>query len=414
MSSREWFACFCAAGIALGLLALDSKQIDAVTAVALFVAISILYLGALWAAAHVRISLLIGAAAVFRLTAFFMPPHFSDDLYRYRWEGSAAAAGVNPYDARPGDERLAFLRGDDFARVDGKDFKAVYGPVLETIQVTLFRAGGGSLAVMKLGACVAEAIVLVLLFVWTRGDPRLLAWAWCPLPIVEFWGMGHHDAILIALTLGGLYLLERESFARAFVLLGFAAATKYWPILLLPYFVRKRWWLAPVPFAVFALCWWPWHTDVSENIRYTSGYVGGWRNNDIFFGALLWMAGSLDAAKRVALVLISLASFASFFARGARQALAIVAGTILAVSANVHPWYVCWLLPLAVFRAPLALGLWAALAPVLYTVLIRWRAEHVWDGVSAIRWLVYIPVGAALVLQLVQVDKERGFGDPHT
>ncbi|MBM3768347.1 MAG: hypothetical protein FJW32_23435 [Acidobacteria bacterium] len=414
MSSREWFACLCAAGIEAGLLALDSKQLDAVTAVALFVAISLLYLGALWAAAHVRVSILISAAFAFRLTAFFMPPHFSDDLYRYRWEGSAAAAGVNPYDARPGDERLAFLRGDDFAHVDGKDFKAVYGPALQTVQVTLFRLGDGSLSVMKFSACIAEAVVLVLLFFWARGDSRLLAWAWCPLPIVEFWGMGHHDAILIALTLGALYLLERELFARAFVLLGLAAATKYWPILLLPHFVSKRWWLAPVPIIVFALCWWPWHTEISENIRYTSGFVGGWRNNDIFFGALLAAAGSFDRAKIVALALIALASLASYFARGARHALAIVAGTILAVSANVHPWYVCWLLPLAVFRAPYVLAVWAALAPVLYTVLIRWRSEHVWDGVSAMRWIVYVPVGAAIVLQLVQVDKERGVGNPHS
>lgn len=414
MSSREWFACLCAAGIEIGLLALDSKQLDAVTAVSVFVAISLLYLGALWAAAHVRPRMLIGAAVVFRLTAFFMPPHFSDDLYRYRWEGSAAAVGITPYDARPADERLAFLRGEDFARVDGKDFKAVYGPALQTVQVTLFRLGGGSLWVMKLGACAAEAFVLWLLFFWTRGDPRWLAWAWCPLPIVEFWGMGHHDAILIALTLAAIYLLERESFARAFVLLGFAAATKYWPILLLPYFARKRWWLAPVPVLVFALCWWPWHTDVSENLRYMSGFVGGWRNNDIFFGALLAAAGSLDTAKLVALGIIGMAGLSTFFARSGLQALAITAGTILAVSANVHPWYVCWLLPLAIFRAPFVLGTWAALAPVLYVVLIRWRAEHVWDGVSPARWFVYLPVGAAIVLQLVKVDKERGVGNPHS
>jgi hypothetical protein len=414
MSSREWFACLCAAGIEIGLLALDSKHLDAVTAIAVFVAISILYLGALWAAAQVRVSWLIGAAVIFRLTAFFMPPHFSDDLYRYRWEGKAAAAGINPYDARPGDERLTFLRDEEFAHVDGKDFKAVYGPALQTVQVALFRFGGGSLAVMKLAACLAEALVLALLFFWTRGDPRLLAWAWCPLPIVEFWGMGHHDAILIALTLGALYLLERKSYPRAFVLLGFAAATKYWPILLLPYFARKRWWLAPVPVLVFALCWWPWHTGVSENIRYMGGYVGGWRNNDIFFGALLAAAGSLDRAKLLAMGIIAVAGLTTFFARSGLQALAITAGTILAVSANVHPWYVCWLLPLAVFRWPLVLGILAALAPVLYVVLIRWRAEHIWDGSSPVRWIVYLPVGAAIVLQLVKVDKERGVGNPHS
>ena len=41
---------------------------------------------------------------------------------------------------------------------------------------------------------------------------------------------------------------------------------------------------------------------------------------------------------------------------------------------------------------------WAALAPLHYVALIRWREEHVWDGVSAWRWAVYGPVLAALLV----------------
>ena len=42
-------------------------------------------------------------ALAYRLTAFSMASEFTDDLYRYRWEGRLQLAGGNPYQERPGD-----------------------------------------------------------------------------------------------------------------------------------------------------------------------------------------------------------------------------------------------------------------------------------------------------------------------
>ena len=36
--------------------------------------------------------------------------------------------------------------------------------------------------------------------------------------------------------------------------------------------------------------------------------------------------------------------------------------------------------------------LWTALMPVTYGVLIDWFALGVWNGSSALRWYVYVPV----------------------
>lgn len=337
-----------------------------------------------------------------------MDPLFSDDLYRYRWEGRVAAAGMNPYDHRPAEPALAHLLEPS---VDGKDFKPVYGPVLQTLQWLLVLAGGDkSLLIMKLSACLAELALCWLLFQWVDEKWKWMAWGWCPLGIVEFWGMGHHDAVMVCLALFALWVAEKKRWPLAFLLLGLAGATKYWPLLLWPAFVRLagwRWaWLAP---AAFAFCWWPWATDVGENLRYMGGFVGGWRNNDILFGAILQLAGSLDAAKRVSTGIILLSAVAAIWARSARQAYWIVVLTILLVSANVHPWYLTWIVPLAVSHWPWPILLWGTLAPVHYVVLIRWRNEHVWEGLTNWRWVVYLPVLAALMVQMV---KRRNVGDP--
>ncbi len=339
-----------------------------------------------------------------------MDPLFSDDLYRYRWEGQVAAAGMNPYDHRPAEAGLAHLLDP---RVDGKDFKPVYGPLLQSLQWGLVVAGGGWLGAMKLGACMGELAICWLLWQWTGERWRWMAWGWCPLGVVEFWGMGHHDALLVALGLGALWMAERERWPWAQVLLGLAGATKYWPMLLWPALARMggwRWaWVGP---AVFGLCWWPWWTDVTENAKFLGGFVGGWRNNDLLFGAILTAAGSLDAAKRVSMALILLTAVgAAGWARSVREAYWAVALAILLVSANVHPWYVTWVVPLAATGWNWPVLTWGALAPLHYVVLLRWREERVWDGVSAWRWAVYLPV---LVILMVQIVRRRRIGDPRS
>src|SRR5256885_329280 len=75
--------------------------------------------------------LIIAFAILFRLTFWILYPALSDDVFRYRWEGKLQAAGGNPYEVRPADARWAELRDATFPRVVGKDFKAVYGPLIE-------------------------------------------------------------------------------------------------------------------------------------------------------------------------------------------------------------------------------------------------------------------------------------------
>jgi hypothetical protein len=409
MSAREKVACLIGFGLEAGLVLLAwverGSEHDVQRDVLLFFVTSVLYLCGLVVLGRVegeiRGWVLVGWAVVFRLTAFGMGPVFSDDLYRYRWEGQVAAAGWNPYDWRPADAAMTPFFD---ARVDGKDFKAVYGPLLQTLQWALYELGGGALWVMKLGACAAEAALGWMLWRNVGEKWRWMAWGWCPLGIVEFWGMGHHDAVMMALAVGALLAAEGRRWPWAYLLLGLAGAAKYWPLLLWPLLVRLgggRW--AWVTAAAVGACWWPWRTDVSENVRFLGGFVGGWRNNDLLFGGILALTGDLVTAKRVALGLIGAAAAgAAVWARSLRAGYWAVALTVLVVSANVHPWYLTWIVPLAVFEWPWAVLAWGALAPLHYVVLIRWRAEQEWDGVSNWRWLVYAPVAAVLMVQMVR------------
>src|SRR5882724_11797674 len=82
---------------------------------------------------------IVAIAILFRLTFWPLYPALSDDVFRYRWEGKLQAAGGNPYEARPNDAQWKSLRDESFASTPGRDFRAVYGPLVEGIESIVYR-----------------------------------------------------------------------------------------------------------------------------------------------------------------------------------------------------------------------------------------------------------------------------------
>lgn len=349
-------------------------------------------------------------ALLFRFTVWPVFPALSDDVFRYRWEGKVQVHGGNPYQVRPNDLEWAHLRDATFPFVPGRDFRAGYGPLIEQVQAWTYRAAAAvtedpyrqafwfkaPAALFDLGVLLALAWLLHL-----RGLPRerVLIYAWSPLSVMEFWGTGHNDSIPVFFVIAALALGARERWTAAFGALSLAVAAKLWPLVLLPAFFgcgggapvrwRRAWPFAPV----FLAWWWPYWSDVTDNIRFMSGFVGGWRNNDSLFGLLLWLTGDLYRAKYAGFILIAAASaLAAWRCRTLERASLVAITAMLMISANVHPWYLTWVLPLLVFHPAPALLLWTALAPLAYHTVIPWIELGEWHGSTPYRWWIYLPV----------------------
>lgn len=321
-------------------------------------------------------------ALAFRFTVVGQPPSLSDDLFRYQWEGRAIRAGGNPYLARPNDPAWAHIPAD--ARAPGRDFPSVYGPLAQYAQAL-------AVEYPKLPAIAADGATLAVLAY--AAPARWLIYAWSPLAVVEFWGQGHNDAWLVLfLTLA----LVRTGLAGWWI--GLAVAVKWWPAILVRA-LRLNLRQTAIAFGVVAALALPFLAGFRyDNARFATGFLAGWRNNDSVFGAILWATGDPQLAKYVAFAAV--AALAAFV----RDPLWIVAG-LLAVSANVHPWYLTWLLPFLVFRPVPALLLWIALAPLGYETVIRWTALGEWRQSEWVRWAIYAPV--AVVLAVSAVRKSR-------
>ena len=360
----------------------------------------------------------LGIAAIgliFRLTVWPLAPALSDDLYRYRWEGKLQAAGGNPYESRPADARWSGLRDSSFPLVVGKDFKAVYGPLIEQIELWTYRAVAQfekdpvrQVFWFKLPFALCDfcATAVIWMLLGAHGLPRerLLIYVWSPLAIIEFWATGHNDSVVVLLLALALLGAAKERWTWAFTALSLAVATKVWPILLFPIFIGwrrnrpQRWYQWWVALPILALCALPYWTDVTENMQFASGFMGGWRNNDSLFGIILWLAKDVYRAKYAAFAIVAITVLILTLRQIPieRACLAAIA-VMLMVSANCHPWYLTWLLPLlALFPVP-ALLLWTALAPLAYAAVIGWVILGLWWAPPELRGYEYVPVYSMLI-----------------
>ena len=370
-----------------------------------------------------RLMLLIWVAGIaFRLTVVGIDPTLSDDLNRYRWQGKLQAAGGNPYRETPADPRWESLRDATYARVNRKDLPSIYGPVLEHLyagyyrlaawietdelrQVRLFKL---PFALLELGVALALVRLLAVM-----GLPRqwLLIYLWSPLVVVEFWAQGHNDPLAILFLLLALTAALRTRWSWAFAWLTLAVLTKFWPAILLPFFLLRqeqdrrlfRWKPALVSIPIAVVVSWPYLDgiwDVQELLR---GFLGGWRNNDSLYGLLYALAGE-DFERGTALASgLLIAGLAALW----WKRMPLVESTLwsvvllLLLSANCFPWYLSWLLPFLAVYPNAALLLWTALVTLSYHVVIGYGALGVWQESPEFRLLEYVPVYGMLIGQFL-------------
>jgi hypothetical protein len=228
----------------------------------------------------------LGWALLFRLVLVFSVPVQEDDFYRYLWDGKVTAAGLDPYLFSPEEvlracdapepsrrERfdarlleLAQLAASDpqmdlaLRRVNNPSLATVYPPLLArlfALHTSIVPPGWNlrsQVIAMRalLGVFDLATVAALVLLLRAAGRPGGLAvvYGWCPLVLKECWNSSHVDAVpafFVTLSLlAGVRSTAAErgsadvvrSFAAG-VLLGAAAAVKFYALLLSPLLARR-------------------------------------------------------------------------------------------------------------------------------------------------------------------------------
>jgi len=388
---------------------LQDLQRFVVEYIAVTFAISLFYLFACWLVERKpqgSATIVVLGGLAFRLTQATLYPSLTDDPHRYRWEGKLQAAGGNPYVERPENPRWAHLRDKTWERVNRKDLPTVYGPLLEWCFRALYPVvtwwTDDERTQVRLFKAPFQLFDLATAALLARWRPAaLVVYFWSPLVVVEFWGSGHTDSVLLFFLVGAVWAAGAGRWSLAYGTLWMATLVKFWPAFLFPLFWRLggRARLAAAWTPLAALIAWPYWRGLPELKSMLAGFLGGWTNNASLFHAIYAAAGrDFEQAKPiVTALLLAVVTVVIWRSRDLVDGVRRVTVTLLALSANCFPWYLTWFLP---FRPSAALLLWTTLAPLSYHILIGYAATGAWQETPFYLWLEYVPVYAMLLAGL--------------
>lgn len=310
---------------------------------------------------------ILGLAIVLRVYALSFHPFLSTDAYRYVWDGTVEAAGINPYRYVPADPALVRLRDAAiYPNINRANYAVtIYPPVAEFFFLVATRFGANTI-VMRLAmlGCEALGVFMMLLMLRRMGKPltRVVAYAWHPLAIWEIGNGGHVDALMMALTLVGLWaaMIGRRQTGALAVALASLAKPLAAPALAV---IWRPWdWKIPlIVIATVVLCYLPYlsvgwgvlgflpHGYLNEE-----GLVSGGGYWLLSLWRLVFGVSRYDVPCYLALaaaLLIGLALRAAF--RGTQTAATILADAntlflaALLLLSPEYPWYYLIIVPFA-------------------------------------------------------------------
>ena len=321
----------------------------------------------------------------------------SDDVWRYIHDGRAQLAGINPFLYPPSAPEAAAYAGPEVALINNPDLTTIYPPFAQ-LAFRIAAALGASLLSWKLVLLVFDlgigAALLPLLR--RRKLPLALVAAYLlhPLPIIEFAGNGHVDAIAICTLMIAL------AFAEGRVVMSGAAfaasvASKYLALPLVPFFVRdlaagrRRAFLAAAATGG-VLIYLPFTDPLSlgslgafartfEFNGPVAGVLTTWITHE---GARWFMGGSL-------LLLLGVLWWRKV---EVLDVAFLWIAAVLLLSPIVHPWYLTWLVPFLAWRRDTWVLVWTGTVIAAYAVLPNWWSSGIWDLPNWALLLEYLPV----------------------
>lgn len=338
--------------------------------------------------------IVIGVAILARLLLIPSEPTLSEDAYRYMWDGRLVARGVNPYVYAPADTTLAPFHDRLLERLNHPEVPTIYPPAAQLIFGAVARVEPSPRAFKLAMVPLEAALWIALLFLLRRrglADERMLLFAWNPLVMIESYGSGHLDLVTAAFLMLALAMSEAKRSASAGIAFAVAAWTKYTPLLLVPYLVRKRAAvLLAAAAAVSVFLYLPFGSAGASLWKGLEIYVAHWEFNGSLY-PIVRAAGATGNTSRVILA-AALAVAALWISLRARTATAAALGLLtvyLLASPTVYPWYLVPLVALLPLCPNAGLLAFSGLVALSYVSLPTLRATGLWTLPAWVPWVEY-------------------------
>jgi Glycosyltransferase family 87 len=330
----------------------------------------------------IELGIILLGAFLLRAMLLPLPPGLSHDSWRYLLDARVTLHGFSPYVYAPGDKALAPLHDSIlYANSRYRNVPTLYPPGAQAVYLLSYLLAPANLYFLKGVFLVFDMVTCIALIVLLgrKGldQRRVLLYAWCPLPIIEFAIQGHVDVITLTFTILAVLSAANRS-VRGYMLTGFligvATLTKIYPILLLavllpggddrhvPLMRRVKYHYVPLLvtcFATIILGYLPYLIlGHGQAFGYFASYTSEQgQNAGVTQHIVRWLGDQLRLPLTqtitlehiVGALLIGVVSFIVFVQRwrnrmSVEAATLLLFGVILSISSHIFPWYTTTLL----------------------------------------------------------------------
>ncbi|WP_136465942.1 polyprenol phosphomannose-dependent alpha 1,6 mannosyltransferase MptB [Flagellimonas onchidii] len=368
---------------------------------------------------------------LFRLVFLLAEPNLSQDFYRFIWDGELIKNGINPYLNVPNDlitqSNLPIANAqqlyDGMGSLSAKHFSN-YPPLNQIIfTIAAFLGGGsvlGSIIVMRLTIILADIGILYfgrkLLQKLNKSNHMAFWYFLNPLVIIELTGNLHFEGVMLFFFVWALYLIANKKWLVAGPIYAMSIMVKLVPILFLPLFLKyfgfkkSTLFYAAVGISCILLLLPFYSSSFIDNYSET---VGLWFSNFEFnagiynlvkhigvnfFDAKPWILVK-DYGKLVAIFVVVATILIAFLRKNQNlgtliTSMLMVLTTYYLLSSTVHPWYVIFLLVLAIFTEYRYAIVWSLLIILSYWAYSNGEyEENLWllsiEYIAVIGFLIY-------------------------
>jgi alpha-1,6-mannosyltransferase len=220
---------------------------------ALFSCYSVAFLGfVLFYSTNQKTNYLFTTGVVLRILFFFGIPFWSQDFYRFIWDGNLLTSGINPYLQTPNEllESVYISNSEGLYAKMGSlsaSHYSNYPPINQLFFAFCSFFGNNSIFI---SALLLKLIILfsdigiyhygkkILLFL-NQNPKKIFLYFLNPLVVIELTGNLHFEGVMLFFFVVGLYLFLKERWILAAVFIALSISTKLLPLLLLPFFYQR-------------------------------------------------------------------------------------------------------------------------------------------------------------------------------
>lgn len=367
-----------------------------------------------------------------RVAVLFSLPNFSDDFYRFVWDGHLALQGLGLLENTPQDLPQLIkdpnsILAEVYPHLNSKQYFTVYPPTLQVVFRFAAMVAGESLLgmviVMKCFLLAAEigSIYLLRKLLEKFDKPKrwLLVYALNPLVILEITGNLHFEGFMFFFSLLGLWILvmstSKWGYLVAAVPIALAISSKLLPVLFFPFLVRRLGWIKAillgilsglVTVALFALIFdLENFSNYGESIRL---YFQSFEFNANVFYAGRWVLGSQGYWINRILPFVSMGLILLLALRNKEKSWSSLPLMLLAslsiyqiLQPVIHPWYITPLVGFAAlgrYRFPV---IWTILLPLTY--LTYTHPEY-----QEYNWILWLEYGILFTYLFFEIQFHAG------